>query len=166
MRKRLDTVRARLVLGFALLLAMVLLLAGVVAYESYKISSQNLERQMQAGDLYQRIDDLQIDLLNMETGKRGYLLGGEESFLEPYDAGRRSFEEDLREAREINAEAGGDLVDPGDLDSLEAQYHDVLDLCEEQISARRGGVTGSGALRLSEGDAEMDQGREIFACVQ
>ena len=91
----LSTVRARLYLGFALLLAMILLLAGVVAYESYRIAEVNLERQQWASDTHQRVDDLEIDLLNMETGKRGYLLNGEESFLEPYEQGRRDFEGEI-----------------------------------------------------------------------
>src|SRR5918998_3960326 len=107
LRSALSTVRGRLYLGFALLLAMILLLAGVVAYESYRIAEVNLERQERAGDLHQRVDDLEIDLLNMETGKRGYLLNGEESFLEPYEQGRRGFGGQLRAARGVNAEADG-----------------------------------------------------------
>ncbi len=66
-RGALSTVRARLYLGFALLLAMILLLAGVVAYDSYRIAPVNLERQERAVDLHQRVDDLELDLLNMET---------------------------------------------------------------------------------------------------
>ena len=73
-RGALSTVRARLYLGFALLLAMILLPASVVAYESYRIAEVNLERQVRAADLHQRVDDLQIDPLNMETGKRGSVL--------------------------------------------------------------------------------------------
>lgn len=39
-------------MGFALLLAMLLLLAGVVTYESHQISAVYLERQEQAANLY------------------------------------------------------------------------------------------------------------------
>ncbi len=91
MRDKLGTVRARLTLGFALLLAMILLLAGVVTFESYGISQVNLERQAQASNLFQIAGNLESDLLDIETGKRGYLLNGEERFLEPYDMGRRDF---------------------------------------------------------------------------
>ncbi|MBA3795155.1 MAG: CHASE3 domain-containing protein, partial [Rubrobacter sp.] len=133
LKDALSTVRARLYLGFALLLAMILLLAGVVAYESYRIAEVNLERQERASDMHQRVDDLEIDLLNMETGKRGYLLNGEESFLEPYEQGRRDFEGELEEAREINAAADTEVLDPRTLNELEAQYRVVLDLFEQQI---------------------------------
>ena len=162
----LSTVRARLYLGFALLLAMILLLAGVVAYESYRIAAVNLERQERAVDLHQRVDDLEIDLLNMETGKRGYLLNGEESFLEPYEQGRRDFERELRAAREINAAANGGALDPQTLNELEAQYRVVLDLFQQQIATRRTGATSPEALKLGQGKAEMDGAREIIARLQ
>jgi CHASE3 domain sensor protein len=36
--------------------------------------------------------NLQDGLLDLETGQRGYLLSGEDSYLEPYADGRRNFE--------------------------------------------------------------------------
>ena len=161
-----STVRGRLYLGFALLLAMILLLAGVVAYESYRISEVNLERQVQSADLHQRVDDLEIDLLNMETGKRGFLLNGDESFLEPYEQGRREFEGQLQDARRINAAADGEVLDPSTLDELGAQYRVVLDLFGQQIATRRTGETSPEALQLGQGKAEMDEIRGIIARLQ
>jgi CHASE3 domain sensor protein len=139
---------------------MLLLLAGLVTYESYKISSNYLERQQQAGDLAQYAEQVEIDLLNMETGKRGYLLNGEEEFLEPFQLGQQDFEEDLDEARRINTRGGGNIVDPGTLDEIEAQYEVILPLFEEQIAAKREGNTDPEALRLSEGKTEADQARQ------
>jgi PAS domain S-box-containing protein len=162
LRRRLDTIQARLNLGFALLLTMLLLLAGIVAYESYEISSVYLVRQQQAGDLVQYASQVEIDLLNMETGKRGYLLNGEEEFLEPFETGRQDFEANLEEARRTNTQGGGDIVDPGTLDEIEAQYEVILALFEDQIAARREGSTDPEALRLSEGKPEVDQERQII----
>lgn len=165
MKGKLGTVRARLTLGFALLLAMILLLAGFVTFESYRVSQVRLERQAQAADLFQFAEELESDLLNIETGKRGFLLNGAESFLEPYDTGRRDFERDLEAAREINAQNEGS-VDTRTLDEIEAQYRDILDLFEEQIAARRAGETSPEALRLSEGKAEMDSARVVLDRLQ
>ncbi len=165
MKGKLGTVRARLTLGFALLLAMILLLAGFVTFESYRVSQVRLERQAQAADLFQFAEELESDLLNIETGKRGFLLNGAESFLEPYDTGRRDFEGDLEAAREINAQNEGG-VDTRTLDEIEAQYRDILDLFEEQIAARRAGETSPEALRLSEGKAEMDSARVVLDRLQ
>jgi len=165
LKGKLGTVRARLTLGFALLLAMILLLAGFVTFESYRVSQVRLERQAQAADLFQFAEELESDLLNIETGKRGFLLNGAESFLEPYDTGRRDFERDLEAAREINAQNEGG-VDTRTLDEVEARYRDILDLFEEQIAARRAGETSPEALRLSEGKAEMDSARVVLDRLQ
>lgn len=163
LKEKLGTVEARLYLIFILLLALLLLLAGVVSYESYRVSSTTLVRQQQANDILQQSEQLEIDLLNLETGKRGYLLNGEERFLEPYDLGRQQFEEDLRETRRINESAGRDLIDPSTLDELESRYQAILDLFEEQISARREGNTNPQDLQLARGKTEMDNAREILA---
>src|SRR5215210_5961708 len=162
LRRKLGTIQARLNLGFALLLLMLLLLASVVTYESYRISSDYLERQQQAGDLVQYAGQVEIDLLNMETGKRGFMLNNEEEFLEPFELGQQNFEESLEESRQINTRGGGDIVDPATLDELEAQYEVILALFEEQIAARREGTTDSEALGFSEGKTEVDEARQIL----
>ncbi len=163
LKEKLGTVEARLYLIFILLLALLLLLSGVITYESYRVSSTTLVRQQQAVDVLVKSEQLEIDLLNLETGKRGYLLNGEEGFLEPYDLGRRQFEEDLRETRRINESAGEELIDPATLDELESRYQAILDLFEEQIAARREGNTDPQDLQLSRGKTEMDRARETLA---
>jgi methyl-accepting chemotaxis protein len=163
LKEKLGTVEVRLYLIFILLLALLLLLAGVVSYESYRVSSTTLVRQQQANDILQQSEQLEIDLLNLETGKRGYLLNGEERFLEPYDLGRQQFEKDLRETRRVNASAGKELIDPETLDELESRYQAILNLFEEQIATRREGNTNPQDLQLSRGKAEMDRARETLA---
>lgn len=162
MKERLATARTRLNLGFALLLAMLLLLAGTVAYESYRISTIHLERQEQTGDLLRTTVQLQTDLLNLETGKRGFLLNGQDEFLEPYRMGRQQFEEDLEKARRINGSNGKTLLEPEALDDLESQYESILAFFEEQIATRRSGTTDPDELRLGEGKAEVEQARAIL----
>lgn len=149
-------------LAFGLLMAMLVLLAAFVAYESYKISSVDLQRQQQAGDLAMYADQLEVDVLNMETGKRGYLLSGDESFLEPYEMGRGQFERDLEEARQTNQRQDAALVDPRTLDELEREYNDILTLFEDQIQTRSEGVTQSEDLQLSQGRAEVEGARETL----
>ncbi len=145
-----------------MLLGMVLLLVVVVAYESYRISSAYLERQQRAGDLLESTDRLEVDLLNMETGKRGYLLGGRQEFLEPYRLGRQVFERDLDKAREINGQGDDFVVAPRLFEDLETEYEALRGLFEEQIAIRSDGVTDPEELRLSEGRAEMERTRQIL----
>ena len=43
-------------------------------------------------------------MVNMETGLRGYLVTGDEQFLEPYDAGKAAFEELMVEEQELTSD--------------------------------------------------------------
>ena len=61
----------------------------------------------------------------METRKRGYLLIGEEDFLEPYRQARRSFEGDLEQVRRLDGRAETS-VEPGTLDDLQSQHETIL----------------------------------------
>ena len=166
LRQKMNTAEARLNVGFALLLAMLLLLAGVVIYESHQISATYLDRQEQAANLYQYADKLEIDLLDMETGKRGYLLNRDERFLQPYNMGRSNFEEDFRAARKQNTLNGITLIDLRTFDQLQSRYEDISNLFQQQISTARGGVTDPKKLRLDEGKAKMDSARQTLKKLQ
>lgn len=167
-KKILDTAQARLNLTFALLLAMLLVLAGAVLYGSYGISTDHLPRQRQEGDMLTYTDRLEIDLLNIETGKRGYLLTGDKKFLQPYTLGTRRFASDMEKVRQINTRGGRTLVDPELLQSLESKYRGVHALFERQIKSRRGGI-GNIILndsQSSEGKSRMDSARKVLSMLQ
>ncbi len=166
LRQKLNTAETRLNVGFALLLAMLLLLAGVVTYESHQISSVNLARQQQAANLYQYADKLEIDLLNMETGKRGYLLNRDESFLEPYKTGQNNFEKDFLAAQKQNTLNGVTLIDPQVFDQLHSRYEDISNLFQKQIDTARNGKTDPKKLRLNEGMTQMDSARQTLNKLQ
>jgi len=60
---------------------------------------------------------LQNALLDQETGVRGFALTGDDSFLEPYEAGKAAERERLTRAREL---VGGQEQFAKDLDAIEA----------------------------------------------
>lgn len=157
-----DTAGGRLTLAFGILTAMLVLLAAFVAYESYRVYSVNLERQRVAGDIARYAGWLEIDLLIMETGKRGYLLTGNEDFLAPYERGREEFQQDLEETRELSRLEDQTYVRPGVLDDLQSDYQDLDSLFEEQIQARREGTTGIEELQLEQGRTEFGDARQTL----
>ncbi|HRP96661.1 MAG TPA: CHASE3 domain-containing protein [Rhodocyclaceae bacterium] len=46
-------------------------------------------------EMLDQLDEVLLHLQNAETGQRGYLITGQESYLEPYEAAIRSIDEDL-----------------------------------------------------------------------
>jgi len=48
----------------------------------------------------EKLQAIRIDITQAETGQRGYLLTGEEKYLEPYQAGRDQLDRDMAELRD------------------------------------------------------------------
>ena len=74
--------------GFAVALAIL----GASAYISYQSTGQLIETSRQLSHTQQVLESLEMVLVTMddaETGQRGYLLTGKESYLEPYEAARK-----------------------------------------------------------------------------
>lgn len=76
-----------------------------------------------------------LDLVNMETGQRGYLLSGQNTSLEPFNQGKRSLSRHLEQARKS---LQGESVKRTDIDALENKIGDWVRMAAQpEIDARR-----------------------------
>jgi CheY-like chemotaxis protein/CHASE3 domain sensor protein len=109
----------------------------------------------------QQLDGLLSKLSDAETGQRGFLLTGEERYLEPYNAARAALPGDLRALREVMTSA----PQRQQIDTLDGLIADDLDQMEQTIARRRTGDT-AGALaiiRTDRGKVLMDRMRVTIA---
>jgi methyl-accepting chemotaxis protein len=75
------------------------------------------------------------DIVDMETGLRGFLITGKESYLEPYEAGKKQLEIDIKELRSLMAT---DLKSLALLNKVESLIDDWFDKAAvPEINARR-----------------------------
>ncbi|MES2918988.1 MAG: methyl-accepting chemotaxis protein [Pseudomonadota bacterium] len=75
-----------------------------------------------------------IDMINIQTGARGFVISGQEDYLEPYKAGKEAFERSFAEARRLTAD------NPAQQQRLEKmlQHHrEFMEIEEEMLSLRR-----------------------------
>jgi len=137
------------VLPLALLaLLSVVLLSAVVAMRDLTSRVDRADRILARGTL---VEGLAID---QETGLRGYLLTGDEVFLEPYGAADRKLVAVAEELRTL-------VSDRAQIARLQDTFVRLADwrraYAEDQISRRRSGASGEVIARLaSEGKARMD----------
>lgn len=90
--------KRKLILGFSAPLVLFIIIASVVYVSVEKL----LETNKWVSHTYQAIElgnKITASLINMETGLRGYLVAGKEEFLEPYHAGKDTFEKTITEAK-------------------------------------------------------------------
>ncbi len=97
------TVGRRLVAGFALS-ALTLLLVAAVAYRNTRVLIDNDELVDHTHQVRIELADLLSTLKDAETGDRGYLITGDESYLQPYTAALAHIETTLADARRLTAD--------------------------------------------------------------
>jgi len=145
------------------------LLVGVViaaliadAWLSYRNIDTLLSQERAISASYMRLNALQralTDVTDAETGQRGYLLTGNEEYLQPYDDARRAIERDLHDLRAMWPGNGG-----GDLDGLDLLVRSKLGELEQTIALRRGGKLNAadGLMRRGRGKEQMDRIRAVI----
>ena len=95
-------ISARLAFGFAGVITVFLAVAAVAFYTSLKTKEAE-DWNVHTYQVLGTADDLLKNMINMETGARGFLLSGDDKFLAPWTNGLSGFESTWNEARKLTA---------------------------------------------------------------
>lgn len=140
-----------------------LLLMGVVAATAWFGAQRGI-----ANAAVQRILDIELRLSGVlsllqdaETGQRGYLLTGDEAYLQPYEAARRSIAGEMADLTELVADSPGQS---GHLAALTKIIDDKFVELASVIDRRRAGTVGEALALVNEGAGKrlMDRLRAIL----
>lgn len=108
------------------------------------------------------LDGLLVDMLNAETGMRGFIISGKDAFLEPYQAGIAAVQKALAEARRLTRD---NPHQQRRLAALEPLLQKEVAIQARLIQLRRSGDF-DGAQRIvtsGEGKETMDEIRKLMA---
>ncbi len=109
-----------------------------------------------------QVTAIQASLNNAETGQRGFLLTGDDAYLEPYMLAQRKLPEQIASVRRLTA---GNLRQAAAIDRLEQLTAEKFVEMEQTIALYRGGK-GAEALalvRTDRGKTAMDAARQMVA---
>jgi len=146
--------------GFAL--ALVLLIAiGAVSYRSFAKLTTTAEWVTHTHQVLEHISGLYGQLKDAETGQRGYVITGDEAFLEPYQTGSASVANVLKELRQLTADNPNQQKR---LDAAEPLIAAKLAELKETIDLRRKGDLDATVkiVKGGEGKRYMDQLRRTL----
>ncbi|MCE4554312.1 methyl-accepting chemotaxis protein [Roseateles cellulosilyticus] len=148
------TLKKRLTLTFAAILALACVLFGTAVY--------NISRMREATSwnthTYQVLDAGQTMLLNMvniETGLRGFVASGEERFLDPLKAGEADFGRAIQKAKELTSD---NAAQQDRLGKLMDHHRQFMSVANSLMTLRRD-VT-SGKAKLEDLQATFKEGRD------
>lgn len=87
--------------GLALLILVTVVALGYLQAKQVEHSNQRVSH---THEVMGRLEGLLIELVDAETGQRGYLLTGEPGYLEPYHRGKRQFPGEIEELQELTSD--------------------------------------------------------------
>jgi signal transduction histidine kinase/DNA-binding response OmpR family regulator/CHASE3 domain sensor protein len=145
--------------GFLIAIAAVIVIA-VLSYDSLKFTNQSAEVLTRTVETLAEMQSLTSALQDAETGQRGYLLTGRETYLEPLVAAKDKLG---REFGAVGALVAGDPAQRNRFEALRALASDKMQELEETIRLKRAGQ-GEAALAIvltDRGKNVMDRIRTI-----
>jgi methyl-accepting chemotaxis protein len=154
------SVRAKIAGGFGIAVFFLVVIGAV----TYSNTSQLLDvRQLSRHSLEVRksISDVLAALIDTETGERGYLLTGDDSFLEPYQAGLRDFDAAILNVTRLTADNPDQQAR---LRTLTEAAKKILDISAQAIALRRSSGLEAALPLLKDGTPKqlMDNIRELL----
>ncbi len=81
---------SKILTSFIVIIAIIIALVGVFLISVFSINSSNT-LNAHTYRVMLAYEDILTSLINTETGERGFLIAGEDSFLEPFKAGQANF---------------------------------------------------------------------------
>src|ERR1041385_7569938 len=123
--------------GFGVALAL-LLLTGAVEWWSVTRNAEAFRAVDHTSRVLEKLEAILVKMLNMETGSRGFVISGNETFLEPFQSGIASVQNSQAEARRLTRDTPSEQR-PGA--NLEPLIQKNISHANEAITLRRRGDT-------------------------
>ena len=127
------SVSRKIGLGFVFAAAMIILLLGMTNWNIQKLVVTS-QWKTHTYEVLDTLSDTLSQLKDAETGQRGYLLTGLESYLEPYTSALTAIDKDMRKVRDLTKD---NAQQQRRLDALELLVAPRLALISETIELRR-----------------------------
>ncbi|MBD2562935.1 MULTISPECIES: response regulator [Nostoc] len=102
MLKRLK-IGTKIGISFALSLA-TLTTIGLISYQSTNELIETSRKESHTYQVLSQLEDLNLQLTNAETGQRGYIITGEQRYLEPYNAAIQLLNQKFKELQRLTAD--------------------------------------------------------------
>lgn len=155
-----KTIAAEVVIGCVIFVVLLVFNAALTFHNSQLAHGISL-RLSNTQEVVRLSNTLLLNLLDSETGQRGFLVTGDDDFLEPFEIARSNYRMLFEE---LKTKAAPDPVQSARLRQLEQKAVAHFELLEEGIEQRKKGENLSSALDTSKAaKAQMDNIRTTIS---
>jgi methyl-accepting chemotaxis protein len=146
--------------GFGLALV-ILLVVNIISYRNTTTLLEDIRLRTQTQEVLSHLKDVLIVMLNAETGQRGYLLTGDQTYLEPYLEAIGKVESEMADVEKLTA---NNPTQERKVQSLKSIVKQRLDILGERIKLRKeeGFNAALQAVLTGEGRNAMQEARKLL----
>ena len=156
-------IRAKLFAGFGVALVMMGVL-GFIGYNSIGNLTTTAASVDHTHEVLEAVDMVVISLKDAETGQRGFVITGEERYLEPYNGALERIDEEIAHVRELTID---NAVQTGRIDALKvpvaAKFAELLETIE--LRRNEGFEAARDVVLTDAGKQIMDDIRVLIATI-
>ena len=143
----------------------VFLVITFISYQSIFRIVDNTSWERHTHEVITNVDDLFIDLLNAETGQRGYIITGQNDFLDPYNLALQNIDKNFQIVQELTKD---NPIQQKHLSDMRPLIDEKLVSLKENITQRNNQKFSevSRSVILEKGKATMDSIRTIMTAMK
>lgn len=156
----------KLFTGFVAVLV-ILVVLSTSTYLNFSKLYKATEMNKHTYEVLMELQNVLEEMINMETGQRGYALTGEDRSLEPFNDGKSNFDEHYNNVKDLTSD---NPKQQELLESLRNVQQSWLKIAEDSINHRRNVENGIGTMddiireeKEAKGKALFDEFRKIIA---
>lgn len=127
------TLKKRLTLTFAAILLLAAALMGVALVNTAKLR-ETVQWNTHTYKVLSEADSMLLNMVNIETGLRGFVAGGDEKFLEPFIAGQQDFATAFQQAKLLTSD---NAAQQARLERLMAHHKQFMEVANGLATMRR-----------------------------
>jgi PAS domain S-box-containing protein len=143
----------------------ILVTVGILSYRRTLQEDEDQKWVAHTHLVLQELDAILADLINEETGQRGYIITGDDSYLQAYSFSLQRLQRDIGEVRGLTVDNAAQQRSLSHLDPLLATR--LLQLQQGVAARQKQGMTAAvSAAKTGGGQQTMDQARTLIAGMQ
>lgn len=136
------TLKKKLALTFAAILVITGVLLGVALVNTSKFL-ETVRWNTHTYEVLKESEKMLLEMVNIETGLRGFVISGEEQFLEPFIQGQQGFNAAFEAAKKLTSD---NSAQQARLDKLMANHKQFMVVASSLRTMRRDVTAGQGSL--------------------
>jgi methyl-accepting chemotaxis protein len=155
------TIATKIYGGYAIAIV-ILVFISMTSYKNTQLLLSDSKWVTHSNEVKNEISSILTTLSDIETGQRGYIITGDESYLEPYLTGRDSIFEKIKNLQSLIRDNESQI---SLTDKLKTRVEDKLRIMEVSVQIRKNkGFTAAATSLLNSGGKQaMDELRKILA---